>query len=175
MYQEILMYDTVITRFDNETEQQNREWREKNSLEHGCVYCAVGPLPASIKQTPNIFVIEINIKTNNIIGIGLIKNRLCLKPHKVYKESRYNYFTYKSNYRISSRYFPELFTPKELEHMSRLEKYLFKGYSHLKRGAGYSKLPEKIIYKAGKKIPDEEIENIYTDLFRRAFRRHYKK
>ena len=52
MYQEILMYDTVITRFKNDTAQQNREWREKNSLEHGCVYCAVGPLPASIKQTP---------------------------------------------------------------------------------------------------------------------------
>ena len=55
MYQEILMYDTVITRFKNDTAQQNREWREKNSLEHGCVYCAVGPLPASIKQTPNIY------------------------------------------------------------------------------------------------------------------------
>jgi hypothetical protein len=175
MYQEILMYDTVITRFKNDTAQQNREWREKNSLEHGCVYCAVGPLPASIKQTPNIFVIEMNLDTDEIIAIGLIKNRLCLKPHKVYKETRYNYFTYKSNYRISSRYFPEIFTNKEQEKMSRLENYLFKGYSHLKRGAGYSKLPEKIIYKAGKKKPDEEIENIYTDLFRTAFRRHYKK
>ena len=105
----------------------------------------------------------------------VVKNRLCLKKHNVYRESKYNYFTYKSNYRISSRYFPEIFTDEEQEKMTLLEKYLFKGYSHLKRGAGYSKLPEKIIYKAGKKKPDEEIENIYTDLFRRAFRRHYKK
>ena len=175
MYDEIRMYGTVVTRFTNDTIKQNREWRENNGLAHGCVYCAVGPLPVSIKQTPNLFVIEMNIETNEINAIGLIKNRLCLKPHNVYKESRYNYFTYKSNYRISSRYFPEIFTPKELEKITLLEKYLFKGYSHLKRGAGYSKLPEKMIYKAGKKIPDEEIENIYTELFMTAFKRHYKK
>ena len=175
MYQEILMYDTVITRFNDHTEKQNREWREKNCLEHGCVYCAVGPLPASIKQTPNIFVIEMNIDTNSIIAIGLVKNRLCLKKHNVYSESKYNYFTYKSNYRISSRYFSEIFTEKEQKKMELLNKYLFRGYSHLKRGAGYSKLPEKMIFKAGKGIPNEEIPNIYTELFRTAFQRHYKK
>lgn len=175
MYQELQMYDAVITRFNNDTLEQNREWRERNCLEHGCVYCAVGPLPISIKQTPNIFVIEINIETNKIVAIGLIKNRLCLRPDKVYKEARYNYFTYKSNFRISSRYFSEIFTSKEFEKITLLEKYLFTGYSHLKRGAGYSKLPEKIIYKGGKKVPDEEIENIYIDLFRKGFMRHYKK
>ena len=56
-----------------------------------------------------------------------------------------------------------------------LEKYLFRGFSHLKRGIGYSKLPEKMIYKAGRNIPDEEIPNIYTKLFMTAFNRHYKK
>ena len=100
--------------------------REKNNLSHGCIYSAVGPLPASIGQIPNIFVIEMNINTNSIIAIGLVKNRLCLKKHNVYSESKYNYFTYKSNYRISSRYFSEIFTDKELEKITLLEKYLFR-------------------------------------------------
>ena len=175
MYQEIQLYDTVVTRFTAETRRENRIWRENNNLSHGCIYSAVGPLPASIGQIPNIFVIEMNINTNSIIAIGLVKNRLSLKKHNVYRESKYNYFTYKSNYRISSRYFSEIFTDKELEKITLLEKYLFRGYSHLKRGAGYSKLPEKMIFKAGKGIPDEEIPNIYTQLFMRAFKRHYKK
>ena len=175
MYNGVHLYETIITRFTNNTWCENCRWRENNDLTHGCIYNAVTPLPISIGKIPNVFVIEMNLETNNIIGIGLIKNRLCLKAHNVYSDKRYNYFTYKSNYRISSRYFPEIFTPEEFEKIVILEKYLFKGYSHLKRGAGYSKLPEKMIYKAGRKIPDEEIENIYTELFMTAFKRHYKK
>ena len=171
---DIQLYDTVVTRFTNDTWNQNRMWREKNGLSNGCIYNAVGPLLISIGQTPNVFVVEMNNEQNDIIGIGLIKNRLCLKKHEVYRENRYNYFTYKSNYRISSRLFDELFTDTELVQIDNLRKYLFTGYSHLKRGTGYSKLPEKIVYKPGKKIAEYEIENVYTILFMSAFKRHYK-
>ena len=58
--------------------------------------------------------------------------------------------------------------------IDNLGKYLFTGYSHLKRGTGYSKLPEKIVYKPGKKIAEYEIENVYTILFMSAFKRRYK-
>jgi len=175
MYNGIQLYETVITRFNNKTRTENRKWREDNNLEHGCIYNALTTLPVSVSDIPNIFVIEMNIETNKIIGIGLVKNRLCLKSENVYSEKKFNYCTYKSNYRISSRYFEEIFTTEEIELIELLEKYLFRGFSHLKRGIGYSKLPEKMIYKAGRNIPDEEIPNIYTKLFMTAFNRHYKK
>jgi hypothetical protein len=175
MYNGIQIYETVITRFNNKTKRENTTWRENNNLESGCIYNALTTLPVSVKDIPNIFVIEMDIESNIIIGIGMIKNRLCLNPENVYSEKKFNYYTYKSNYRISSRYFEEIFTSEEMKLIKLLENYLFRGFSHLKRGIGYSKLPEKMIFKAGKGIPDQEIPNIYTKLFMTVFKRHYKK
>ena len=89
--------------------------------------------------------------------------------------SKYNYFTYKSDYRIDSSKFEEIFTDEELELINLLKKFLFRGFSHLKRGSGYSKLPDKMIYKGGKNIKDEKIDNVYTQLFKIAFKRYYSK
>ena len=174
-YREVELYNTIITRFTNSTWRENSKWRENNNHKDGCIYNAVCPTPISVNNYTNLFVIEMNIETNDIIGIGLIKNKYCLKTIKVYSVSKYNYFTYKSDYRIDSSKFEEIFTDEELDLINLLKKFLFRGFSHLKRGSGYSKLPDKMIYKGGKNIKDEKIDNVYTQLFKIAFKRYYSK
>lgn len=83
----------AVTHFNNNTFLENERWREINNYV-GCIYNS----PVSIKQTimlfSKIYVIEMNNETNKIIGIGLIKNKIIPKPHKIYSDNNYNRYTY---------------------------------------------------------------------------------
>jgi hypothetical protein len=88
-----------------------------------------------------VFVIEMNNSTNQIIGIGLIKNKLTTdKVYKVHQDTNYNRYIYIGEYHI----------PRDiLEHYNPLlvfvlDEILFKGYMHSKRGAGITRLSEKV-------------------------------
>jgi hypothetical protein len=169
MASDINIYDCCVTRFTNETWRENCIWRESNEGIQGCIYNSPFTLPGSIGELPNVFIIEMNISpdSNRIIGVGLVKNRLLPTPHRVYSDNKYNFYTYKGKYRMSR----EDFTPEELLRIEELERFLFKGYSHLKRGIGFSKLPKRIIHNPGKNKNKIEINNNYTDMFKKAFKR----
>ena len=66
------MYGVLLSRFTNETLLENRRWKENNGIK-----CAYGYSVAISENLPLIdyFVIEMNINTNKIEGIGLIENR----------------------------------------------------------------------------------------------------
>ena len=90
----------------------------------------------------HIFVLEMHNDKNNIMGIGIIKNKLVLnKRPKIYKDYNYNFYIYKSRYRVDRN---EL-TKKETKIIKILDILLFKGYRHVKRGQGIIRIPEWII------------------------------
>lgn len=165
-----MSYDIGVTRFDNKTWAENISWRERFQWQ-GCVYCCRVPIRESIPQQTRIFILEMNNETNQIMGIGLIKNiekmardeyvnfhrpstnhiKEWYNTNKQYKAARrfiihteknqgYNNFIYKGSYRIDA----SEFDLKEKRFFYVLEKLVFKGGGHLKRGHGITIIPEWI-------------------------------
>lgn len=164
---DINIYECCITRFTNFTWEENTRWRDMNNCLSGCIYNSTFTLPISIGDIPNVFIIEMNISEKKIIGVGLVKNReLSIQP-RIYTENKHNFHSYKGKYRMDY----EDFNEEEKEKLKHLERFLFYGYSHLIRGIGFSKLPTKLIHKPGKGKDNVEIKNIYTDMFKKAFKR----
>lgn len=142
------MYEIATTRFNNNTWMENVRWREKNNW-NGSIYGT--PKQISERFTPNIyiFILEMNNDINKIKGVGLIKNRILInkthdkkhnKYYKIYNEQNYNRYIYKSKYRIDRK---EM-TLEEKKVLRILDKLVFKGKTHLKRGQGIIVVPEWI-------------------------------
>ena len=123
----------AVTHFNNSTFLENERWRETNNY-CGCIYNS----PVSIKETimlfSKIYVIEMNNETNKIIGIGLIKNKIIPKHHKIYSDNNYNRYTYYGKKRINAWDFDD-------KVLYELEQRLFKGKNHLKRSQGIVEVP----------------------------------
>ena len=67
----------MATRYDNKTLEQLSLFREKNPDEFGqekAIYCAPIRIKESIPVKETLMVIEMNNDTNQVIGLGLIKN-----------------------------------------------------------------------------------------------------
>ena len=157
------------TRFNNDTWRENSEYR--NKIKHtGCIYGTTIKISNLIQEDAFLYVFEMNNSLNRIEGIGLIKNKLyCDNYYKIYSDGNYNRFIYKSTYRIDRSYL-ELHHPDML-HLFEL--LLFKGKTHLKRGFGITRIPEKliehyypIIYRENSNQPPNlnPIENIQLEL-----------
>lgn len=170
---DISLYKTAITRFTNETWEENLRWKEKANMTSRYIYNTLSPIPVSLDGIPNVFMVEMNISTKQIIGVGLVKNRCCLAPYRVYKNNIYNYYSYLTKYHMNR----EEFTEKELEKIRELELCLFTGFGHLIRGAGISRLPEPLrhIGGRGKGRIVTEFDTKYDILFYHAFARKYRK
>lgn len=134
------MFTVVTGRYDNDTWDASFQYRIKKNFE--CIYappCRLSPL---IDLNSPVFVIEMNISTNQIMGIGLIKNKLETdKVYKVQADTNCNRYIYKGDYHLSR---------EMLEHYNDflvyvLEEILFYGKTHSKRGAGLTKIPEKVL------------------------------
>jgi len=107
-----------------------------------CIYAPPYRLSPLIELNSPVFVVEMNNSINQIIGIGLIKNKLVTdKVYKVQADSNCNRYIYIGDYHISRKilhdYNPFL--------VYVLEKILFTGYTHSKRGTGLTKIPEKVL------------------------------
>ena len=152
--------EIYVTRFNNVTFKENKEWLLKNN-ENGCIYGT--PVKLSTKLLPNsyIIVLEMNNSNNKIEGIGIIKNKLVYnKKYKIYSDNNYNRFIYKSNLYISRA----SFTSFEESIIKNLEKILFKSYYHCKRGQGIQSISN--IIKENKIFNFTEfINNIYNSRF----------
>jgi hypothetical protein len=134
------MYSIVTGRFNNETRDANYAYREKHNF--ACMYSCPSKLSSNILLNTSVFVIEMNNSTNQIMGIGFIKNKLVTdKVYKVQEDSNCNRYIYIGKYHISrevlNEYNPFL--------VYVLDEILFKGYTHSKRGSGLTKIPEKVL------------------------------
>lgn len=135
------MITIASTRFNDETWNENIDFKRKNEIE-GCIYGTPNPITDSIPLNTNVVICEMNNSCDKIMGFGLIKNYLYVNEYyKIYKKGNYNRYTYKSKYRIDRN---DLLQDEE-KILIDLEKIVFKGKGHLKRGFGITKIPEKKI------------------------------
>ena len=129
----------ATTRFNNDTLQQNRLWKEKNN-HHGSIYGTPLRMSERYLMDDSVFIIEMNNDENQVAGVGLIKNYIYEdKKYRIYKDGNYNRYIYKSNFHISR----DEMTDEQINDMKLIEEELFYGKGHLKRGHGITSFPEK--------------------------------
>lgn len=134
------MVSVVTGRYNDETWDASIQYRIKNNI--ACIYAPPFKLSEKIDINSPVFVIEMNNTRNEIMGIGLINNKLVNdRVHKVQKDVNCNRYIYIGKHHISreilNNYNPFL--------VYILDKILFKGYTHSKRGAGLTRIPEKVL------------------------------
>jgi len=135
------MYSLVTTRFNDSTWEENCRYRRMNKIT-GCIYGSPCKMSPKIIQETLVFVIEMNNDLNRIEGIGLVRNiTRSDKYYSIYKGGNYNRFTFKGDYRID-----RLELIKNNSNLVNILDYiLFKEKTHLKRGSGFTSVPEKLL------------------------------
>ena len=130
----------MVTRFNNITWEENIRWRERNNFQ-GCIYNSPVHIKEEIPLMITIYVIEMNNDQNKIMGIGKIINKVYTdRSYRVYEERNYNRYTYRGKIRIDRKDIES----NNLPELEKLEKRLFKGKSHLKRGQGITRVPPDV-------------------------------
>lgn len=126
-------------RFTTETYNENINWK-KNKKWKGACYGFDKKITTHIPYDRSIFVIEMNNTTNQIMGIGLIKNRFIPSQRtRIYSSQCWNAYVYKSKYHISRS---EIIKTKFNSYVIMLlERLLFYGSHHFKRGQGCMIVP----------------------------------
>lgn len=134
------MIPIATTRFNQETWNSNKRWRDRNNWE-GCIYGSPVIIKKEIPLMIPMFVLEMNNDINNIVGIGLVKNTIEKKQkYKIYEWGNYNRYIYKGKCRIDR----ENLDKEEIKIIEILDMLLFKGSRHLKRGQGLIMIPKWI-------------------------------
>jgi hypothetical protein len=135
------MFTIVSTRFTNITWEENIQYRFTHGIK-GCIYGSPQEMSPKILYDSMVFVVEMNNNKNRIEGIGLIRNKVFLdKYYKIYDDGNYNRYVYKSDYHIDR---DTLIRYNEML-VNALDYILFKGYTHLKRGSGFTTITEKLL------------------------------
>ena len=75
-YREQLTKFILTTRFNNETWEQNVEYRKQKQLK-GCIYSSPDSITVKINPEQIVFILEMNNDENKIMGIGMVRNH----PH----------------------------------------------------------------------------------------------
>jgi hypothetical protein len=133
------MITITTSRFSNLTWSRNAEYRNKHKC---CVYGSPQEFTHKILAHSLVFVVEMNNDTNQIEGIGLVRNWPCLdKYYSVYDDGNYNRYVYKSNYHIGR----ERLIEYNRTLVENFDQILFKGKTHLKRGTGFITVPDKLL------------------------------
>ena len=142
------------TRFNNLTFAENNTFRVKEGIE-GCIYGLPVPMPGKVRKGELVYVVEMNVETKKIMGIGRVPNfRYNDKTRRIYEARGYNRFIYMGRRRIPVE------AIEDKESLGILEKVLFKGKGHMCRGQGITRLnPEKL------QDNKEKIINFLAQLF----------
>ncbi len=164
------MYIIACTRFNTDTYNENIRWIENNNYK-GCIYNTPVRIKEDIPLLINIIVIEMNNTTNRIVGFGLIQNKLIYdKYYKIYSIPNYNRYTYKGKYKVDVELLREKIKDEQVivdgddyKWISELEKALFKGKRHFKRGHGIQQIPSWIL-KDNKKLLNK-FEKLFISQF----------
>ena len=152
------MLTLAATRFTDETWRQNKEYRCKHDI-RGCIYGSPRLIAMIvIPQTP-VFVVEMNNTKRRVEGIGMVLNAPSPYRAWIYNEGRYNFYTYRSNFRLDRSELENVHIPGHptVGLLWFLEQIVFAkavlpngpptlGLRLLMRGHGISRLP-KWLYK----------------------------
>ena len=144
-----------VTRFNIETYNENKRWRESRYYD-GCIYGSSVKIKESISPQCVMIIFEMNNSLDIIEGIGIIKNTIVHKKYNIYNDNNYNRYIYKSSFRLDKKDFDE--SLKEI--IRNLEKLLFTGKTHLKRGHGI-----QIVSDTLKKLDNFSFDKYFINLF----------
>lgn len=150
------MIKLAVTRFDNITFSENKKWRESRQYD-GCIYGSSVKIKESISPDVILIIFEMNNTMDIIEGIGIIKNNIVHKKYNIYHDKNYNRYIYKSNFRIDKISFDE----NMKNNITKLEKLLFTGKTHMKRGHGI-----QIISETLKKLDEFNYDTYFIELFK---------
>jgi len=157
-YERTIKYHIMTTRFNNETEEQNKNYRKRKNIEKYCIYGCPVKIAENITQDKKIIVLEMNNDKNRIIGIGLLLNRINSNSYQIYENPNYNRYYYIGKQRIIR----EEMSEEEEIIMKIFDKLCFEGPLHSKRGQGIRKFPVKMLYRCSKLINlEEELVNMF--------------
>ena len=155
-----LRHSLVVSRFSQHTWEQNKTFRGKNSRV-GCLYGTPILVSRDIAVDTVLFVLEMNIDTNEIMGIGLVKNHPICGKYVVYGDNmNVNRYLYMGKSRIDRG---EM-TPAENEIMKFFDYVCFRGSKHMKRGNGLTRFPVDILFRC---MPVCDLVKFICDLFKK--------
>ena len=154
------------SRFNDETKNRNAEYRA-TKIPKGCLYGAPYMITRRVSQGTNIMVLEMNNDTNQIFGIGLIKNIPYYNKYRLYNDKidgfeDYNRYVYVGKYHIKR----DEMTEKEEEVMKVFDELCFKGHMHMKRGQGLRAFPLKILWRTQHIL---DLRGYVEKMFKRRF------
>lgn len=131
----------LTSRFNKETWNENKKYREKNT-NVGCIYCCPDPVSQNIPTESIMFILEMNNDTNRIMGIGMVRNKSLPRRIQVYNDYNYNRYVYIGKIRIPR----EEMDMEEETIMKVFDVLCFKGNRHMKRGQGLKSFPIEMLY-----------------------------
>jgi len=132
-------------RFNDLTWGENVAYRDTKKMQ-GCIYGLRLRVKEQIPLNTAMFVIEMNNDKNQVEGVGLIRNFIATdKYYKVYENSDFNRYIYKSEYRVSREELMEI----NSDLVECVETLCFKGKTHQKRLPGITVMSEKLLATAG--------------------------
>ena len=132
-----------ITRYNTRTWTESRAWLAANP-DHACIYKSPVAIKAGIPYEAPLFVIEMNNDTNRIMGVGRIVNEIRAdRPYRVYADQNYNRYTYLGRQRVDRSVIMQSSINARV--IETLERMLFYGARHAKRGQGIDELPVRIL------------------------------
>lgn len=160
------MFYLASTRFNNQTYQENMDYRKKRGLK--VIYGTCVRIQQRYSLDTILFVIEMNNETNKVEGIGIIRNRLSddYNKSKIYSNNDYNRYIYTGDYWMSRE---EILASNNAELIEIFDTILFKGKSHVKRQAGISILTKKLLTNWNYEL--EELEQRVKNMFIQEFRK----
>lgn len=154
----------LTSRFNNNTWNENVCYRRKMNID-GCIYGAPLQVTHKINMMSSAYVIEMNNDTNKIEGIGAIRIYPSFSdPKVVYQNKNYNRYVYSGKYRLDR----DVLIRHNEQLVNTIEKLVFTGKTHMKRGAGLSKMSKKLL--TDKRKPSDihilrDIRTIFINMF----------
>jgi hypothetical protein len=148
-YKKQLRHFLVTSRFNNSTWEENQRFRDKLKDKIGCIYCSPDRISEQIPLDTIVFVLEMNNDTNQIMGIGMIRNHPKINRYQVYENGNYNRYNYMGKYRVDRA---EMVSEEEQLLLAVLDTLCFKGNKHMKRGQGLKCFPIEILYRCKQKF-----------------------
>ena len=131
-----------VTRYNAQTWTERRAWLASNP-DHACIYKSPVPIRSDIPYETPLFVLEMNNDTNRIMGVGRIINEIRAdRTYRVYSDQNYNRYTYLGRQRLDRATIMQSRINARI--IETLERMLFYGARHAKRGQGIDLLPTRI-------------------------------
>ncbi len=130
--------DIGTSKFNTQTYKENIKWKKENDKSNYTVTTLMTPICERIPTDRGVFILEMNNETNEIEGIGIVRNfPVRCEDHgvKIYDNDYFNSYIYHGKFHISRK---KILKRDDWKVLKYLEHLVFKGSKHLKRGWNHS-------------------------------------